>query len=134
VGSEPDRPPYWDVVPVRELDLEPTLRLLAGPREGWLSPPGLEQLTGSRWTVLPVSDRSGLRLSGPRISRRDGDLPSEGVVPGGIQVPGDGIPIVLGPDAGVTGGYPVVAVVVDADLDTLGQLAPGAHLRFRLVR
>jgi biotin-dependent carboxylase-like uncharacterized protein len=134
IGAEPDRAPYWDVVPVRELDLEPTLRLLAGPRDNWLQPPGLEQLTGQPWTVLPMSDRTGLRFSGPRISRQDGDLPSEGVVPGAVQVPADGMPIVLGPDAGVTGGYPVVAVVVDADLDTVGQLGPGVRVRFRLVR
>jgi biotin-dependent carboxylase-like uncharacterized protein len=134
IGPEPDRAPYWDVAPVRELDLQPTLRLVAGPRDGWLHPPGLEQLIGSPWTVLPMSDRSGLRLSGPPIARRDGDLPSEGVVPGAVQVPSDGIPIVLGPDAGVTGGYPVVAVVLDADVDMLGQLGPGARLRFRLVR
>jgi allophanate hydrolase subunit 2 len=56
------------------------------------------------------------------------------VVPGAVQLPGDGLPIVLGPDAGVTGGYPVVAVVVDADLDVVGQLGPGARVRFRLVR
>lgn len=134
IGVEPDRPPYWEVAPVRGLDLEPILRLVAGPRDSWLHPPGLVQLTGKAWTVLPMSDRSGLRLSGPAISRRDGDPPSEGVVPGGVQVPSDGMPIVLGPDTGVTGGYPVVAVVADADLDRVGQLGPGARVRFRLVR
>jgi biotin-dependent carboxylase-like uncharacterized protein len=134
IGTEPDRAPYWDVAPVRDLDLEPTLRLVAGPRDSWLQPPGLEQLTGKHWTVLPTSDRTGLRLSGSPIARRDGDLPSEGVVPGAVQLPSDGLPIVLGPDAGVTGGYPVVAVVVDADLDTVGQLGPGARVRFRLIR
>jgi allophanate hydrolase subunit 2 len=54
-------------------------------------------------------------------------------VRGGIQVPPDGRPILLGPDAGVTGGYPLVAVVVDADLDAVGQLAPGTRVRFRLA-
>jgi biotin-dependent carboxylase-like uncharacterized protein len=134
IGVEPDRPAYWDVVPVRELDLDPTLRVVAGPRDSWLHSPGLEQLTGNPWTVLPMSDRSGLRLSGPPLTRRRDDPPSEGVVPGAVQVPTDGMPIVLGPDTGVTGGYPVVAVVVDADLDTVGQLGPGARVRFRLIR
>jgi biotin-dependent carboxylase-like uncharacterized protein len=133
IGDEPDRPPYWEVAPVREIDPEPTLRVVAGPRDGWLLPPGIRQLTDERWTVLPMSDRTGLRLSGPRIGRREGELPSEGLVPGAVQLPADGAPIVLGPDAGVTGGYPVVAVVVDADLDLLGQLAPGARVRFRLT-
>jgi biotin-dependent carboxylase-like uncharacterized protein len=133
VAAEPDRAPYWDVAPVRELDLEPTLRLVPGPRDSWLLPPGIASLTTTPWTVLPMSDRSGLRLSGPRIPRRSGELPSEGVVPGAVQLPADGGPIVLGPDAGVTGGYPVVAVVIDADLDTVGQLGPGARVRFRQV-
>jgi biotin-dependent carboxylase-like uncharacterized protein len=133
-GPDPGSPPYWDVAPVRELEVKPTLRLRAGPRDNWLRPLGLGQLTGSVWTVLPTSDRSGLRLGGPQLARQDGDLPSEGVVPGAVQVPADGSPILLGPDTGVTGGYPVVAVVVDADLDTAGQLGPGDQLRFRLVR
>jgi biotin-dependent carboxylase-like uncharacterized protein len=133
IGAEPDRAPYWEVAPVREIDAEPRLRVVAGPREEWLLPPGIGQLTNQPWTVLPMSDRTGLRLSGPRIGRRDAELPSEGLVPGAVQVPADGAPIVLGPDAGVTGGYPVVAVVIDADLDILGQTAPGAQLRFRLV-
>jgi allophanate hydrolase subunit 2 len=109
------------------------LRVVAGPRDGWLLPPGIGQLTNEPWTVLPMSDRTGLRLSGPRIGRREGELPSEGLVPGAVQVPADGAPIVLGPDAGVTGGYPVVAVVIDADLDILGQIPPGTRLQFRLA-
>jgi biotin-dependent carboxylase-like uncharacterized protein len=133
IGPEPERSPYWEVAPVREIDPEPTLRVVAGPRDGWLLPPGIGQLTNKPWTVLPMSDRTGLRLSGPRIGRREGELPSEGLVPGAVQVPADGAPIVLGPDAGVTGGYPVVAVVIDADLDILGQIPPGTRLQFRLA-
>jgi biotin-dependent carboxylase-like uncharacterized protein len=133
IGAEPDRAPFWEVAPVREIGPESTLRVVTGPRDGWLLPPGIGQLTGETWTVLPMSDRTGLRLSGPRIGRRDGELRSEGLVPGAVQVPADGAPIVLGPDAGVTGGYPVVAVVVDADLGVLGQLAPGGRVRFRLL-
>jgi biotin-dependent carboxylase-like uncharacterized protein len=133
IGAEPDRAPYREVVPVREIQPEPTLRVLAGPRDDWLRPPGIGQLTGEAWTVLPMSDRTGLRLEGPRIGRRDGELASEGLVPGAVQLPADGAPIVLGPDAGATGGYPVVAVVIDADRDLLGQLAPGARVRFRLL-
>lgn len=134
IGADPDRAPHWDVAPVREVDPAPTLRVTAGPRDGWLLPPGLAQLTSQPWSVQPMSDRTGVRLSGPRIARRDGELLSEGLVPGAVQVPPDGNPIVLGPDAGVTGGYPVVAVVNDSDLDLVGQLAPGARVTFRLVR
>jgi allophanate hydrolase subunit 2 len=60
-------------------------------------------------------------------------LPSEATLPGALQVPPDGRPIVLGPDAPVTGGYPVVAVVRDSDLDLAGQLRPGDVVRFRVA-
>ncbi|HWH27932.1 MAG TPA: hypothetical protein VNU26_03035 [Mycobacteriales bacterium] len=83
------------------------------------------------WSVETTSDRTGLRLTGPPLGRRDGELLSEGQLPGSVQVPTSGQPILLGPDAGVTGGYPVVGVVVDRDLDVVGQLPPGAGVRFR---
>ncbi len=60
-----------------------------------------------------------------------GELPSEPTVPGAVQLPADGQPILLGPDSGTTGGYPVLGVVFDEDLDHAGQSAPGTGLRFR---
>jgi allophanate hydrolase subunit 2 len=77
----------------------------------------------------------GLRLAGPRLERaRDDELPSEGLVPGAVQVPPDGAPVLFLADHPVTGGYPVLAVVTTADLSVAAQLRPGNLLRFRAVR
>lgn len=82
-----------------------------------------------------MSDRIGLRLDGPALARsRPDELASEPVVRGSIQVTTSGRPVILGPDHPVTGGYPVVAVVIDADLDVLAQVRPGDTVRFRRHR
>jgi allophanate hydrolase subunit 2 len=75
----------------------------------------------------------GLRLAGPALERRPGELTSEPVAPGAIQVTNDGRPVVLGVDGQTIGGYPKVAHVIRADLDLLAQLRPGSTVRFRLV-
>jgi biotin-dependent carboxylase-like uncharacterized protein len=124
--------PEWEPVPSAEVPAEPVLRVAPGPRADWLDD-GLSALAGAAWTVTGDVDRTGVRLDGPPLPRRTAELRSEGTLPGAVQVPGDGKPIVLGPDAGVTGGYPVVAVVVEDDLDLVGQLAPGTPVRFRVV-
>lgn len=106
-----------------------TLPVTFGPRDDWFAAP--LELTTATWTVRPESDRIGIRLDGPPLQRAiTGELPSEGMRPGGIQVPPDGRPILLGPDAPVTGGYPVIAVVARQDLDRAAQLRPGDSLRF----
>jgi allophanate hydrolase subunit 2 len=85
--------------------------------------------------VAADSDRVGMRLDGPDLPRlRADELPSEGMVPGALQVPPSGRPTVLLADGPVTGGYPVIAVVVDADLDALAQARPGDRLRFHPAR
>jgi allophanate hydrolase subunit 2 len=78
----------------------------------------------------------GLRLQAPDgeapLSREHaGELPSEGTVTGTVQVPAHGLPVVFGRDRPVTGGYPAITTVVEADLDLLGQLVPGDRVRFR---
>jgi biotin-dependent carboxylase-like uncharacterized protein len=109
---------------------EHTVRVLPGPRADWLTPSGLTLLATQRWEVTPRSNRVGLRLDGPELERAvTRELPSEGTVPGAVQVPPDGRPVIFLADHPVTGGYPVVAVVRDADLDRLGQLRPGDRLR-----
>lgn len=109
------------------------LDLTPGPRADWLTAESREALTGAVWTVSGEADRTGVRLDGPRLDRaRVEELPSEGMLPGAIQVPPDGRPVILGVDGPVTGGYPVVAVVTDADRDLLGQLRPGTRIRFHL--
>jgi allophanate hydrolase subunit 2 len=79
----------------------------------------------------PASDRIGLRLAGPGLEHRwpGRQLPSEGAVRGAVQVPPDGQPIILGVDHPVTGGYPVIGVVIDADTDRIAQVRGGQQLR-----
>ena len=95
-------------------------------------------LAAGAWTVAPASDRQGVRLVGawasaaPALDAK-GDWLSHGVIPGAVQLPPDGKPIVLLADAQPTGGYPVIAVVVAADLPIVGQLGPGRAVRFGLV-
>jgi biotin-dependent carboxylase-like uncharacterized protein len=110
------------------------IRVLPGPAAG--EPGGdarLAALLEIEWTVSISSDRRGLRLEADRDLAAlavAGDRPSHGVVPGTIQLTPSGQPIVLMPDAGTTGGYPVIAIVLSAELHRLGQLAPGATVHF----
>jgi allophanate hydrolase subunit 2 len=91
-------------------------------------------LTFQAWTVDPASSRVGLRLSGPALQRsHDGELAPEGMVTGSIQVPPNGLPVLLLADHPTTGGYPVIAVAREADLHHAAQAAPGSTLRFRLL-
>lgn len=108
--------------------------LLPGPRS-LARPAGraYEALRATPWRVAPASDRQGLRLDGPALpvdARTAGAMLSRGVIPGAIQVPPGGSPIVLLADAQTVGGYPVAGVVPAADLPILAQLRPGASLRF----
>jgi allophanate hydrolase len=110
------------------------LRLAVGPHSDHFEPGSADRLLAASWRVSPVSDRRGLRLEGERFEHgRLAEVPPQGTVPGTIQVPGDGQPIVLGPDGPVTGGYPQIATVIEADLPLLGQAAPGDRLRFRIA-
>ncbi|MFI4967449.1 MAG: biotin-dependent carboxyltransferase family protein [Gammaproteobacteria bacterium] len=113
---------------------EAVLRVLPGPQEDWFTAAARSQLLDGEYRVLPQSDRGGLRLIGAKLERsRKGELPSMGMVAGAIQVPGSGQPIALLANHGATGGYPVIANVISADLGRLAQLAPGTSLRFSLV-
>jgi biotin-dependent carboxylase-like uncharacterized protein len=130
IGRAPAQPPSGVAAPVGPLDRP--LRVTPGPRADWFAADALEVLTTAAWTVRAESDRVGVRLDGPSLSRiRDGELPSEPTLPGALQVPADGRPILFGPDAPVTGGYPVLAVVTETDLDAAAQLRPGQLVRFR---
>lgn len=116
-----------------------TLRAVPGPRAHWCAPGELETLTTQSWTVSPTSNRIALRLAheedGRTLKRAEGkgELASEGMVSGAIQVPPEGQPVLFLADHPVTGGYPVIATVVAEDLDIAAQLSPGAHIHFDLV-
>ncbi|HSM50237.1 MAG TPA: biotin-dependent carboxyltransferase family protein [Thermoanaerobaculia bacterium] len=111
-----------------------TVRILPGAGEEAFPALALERLTGAEFRVSPLADRVGIRLSGPPIAHRAGaDIPPEGTLPGMVQVPGGGEPIVFGPDGPTTGGYAKIATVAAADLGALAWLRPGDRLRFRRV-
>ncbi|MFJ2032690.1 biotin-dependent carboxyltransferase family protein [Streptosporangium sp. NPDC087985] len=111
------------------------LRVLPGPRDDWFVPGALAALCAEPYRVSQDSNRVGVRLEGVRLERaRDAELPSEGMVTGALQVPPDGRPIVFLADHPPTGGYPVIAVLVSADLAGAAQLCPGDRVGFRLLR
>ena len=111
---------------------EVTLRLRFGPRADRFTADAHATLLRSRYTIGMHSNRIGARLSGPALTRADAtELPSEGIVLGSVQVPGDGQPLVFLADHPTTGGYPVIGVVDGADLPLLAQCRPGASVRFR---
>ncbi|WP_115718173.1 5-oxoprolinase subunit C family protein [Gallaecimonas mangrovi] len=107
------------------------LRVLPGPEYQTFDKLAHGIFWHTNWKITADSNRMGYRLSGPSLHRLVGDeMPSQGVVPGTIQVPANGQPIVLGVDAQATGGYPILGVVISADLWQLGQLGPGRHIQF----
>jgi biotin-dependent carboxylase-like uncharacterized protein len=137
VGPAPAAYPNVDLAPVPPLSAEMlTLHALRGPRDGWVA--DIDALAATVWTVSSHSDRVGIRLNGEPLQRhadRTGkELPSEGVVRGSIQVPTGGQPVVFLADHPVTGGYPVVAVLVDQDIDRAAQAVPGQQIRIVLDR
>lgn len=124
-------------------DQATTLRFIPGPRQDWFEAgrgrrTGLEQLQTGLWRVSQQSDRVGVRFEPvdptETVQRsREGELLSEPMVHGGIQVPPSGEPVALLSDHPVTGGYPVIGVVVRADLGLAAQLPPGTSVRFVAV-
>jgi len=107
------------------------LRVEPGPRDDWFHAAALVTLTRSTYAVSGDSNRVGLRLQGPTLERsRHGELPSEGIVLGAVQVPASGQPLVFLHDHPTTGGYPVIGVVDPDDLWQCAQLRPGDEVRF----
>lgn len=112
-------------------DTEPVvLRFLDGPQVDWLR---ADDLPECAFTVTPASNRMGLRLSGPALALPARELLSEPVCPGTVQVTRDGQCIILGVDGQTIGGYAKIAQVISADLDRVGQLRPGASIKFARV-
>lgn len=134
VGPVPDGFPRMDHVPTTPVGgPRTTLRIILGPREDWFTDRAVDTLLSSEYEVTPRSDRVGARLTGPVLERsRGGELPSEGMIAGSLQVPPGGEPVLFLADHPVTGGYPVVAVVRAADLPKAAQAGPGTRVRFVL--
>ena len=123
-----------DVLPYAGFWPELVLPLAPGPRDDWFTADALRTLVTGAYSVSPQSNRIGLRTVGPALERaRGGELPSEGMVQGAVQVPPDGRPVVFLADHPTTGGYPVIGVVPGAALAAAAQSPPGTPVRFVLV-
>lgn len=134
LGPPADRPPEataaWKAPAARV-----TVRVVLGPQDDHFEEATRRRFLEERWRVAATSDRVGCRLEGPALAHRGpSEIASDGLVPGAIQVPPDGAPIVVMADGPTTGGYPKIATVVGADLPLLAQLVPGeGEVRFRRV-
>jgi biotin-dependent carboxylase-like uncharacterized protein len=103
-----------------------------GPRHDLFSPSTRADFTAQTWQLSAEASRVGVRLLGrPLTTASQGDLPTEGLHVGSIQVPPSGLPLVFLANSPPTGGYPVIGVVRRSDLPQLGQLLPGSRMRFR---
>jgi biotin-dependent carboxylase-like uncharacterized protein len=117
-----------------DLSTPSRLRVILGPQHNYFSDGGIETFLGSDYAVSAESDRVGMRLEGPPVAHsRSTDMTSDGIAPGSIQVPANGLPIVLQVDRQTTGGYPKIATVISADLPALGRLPIGAKVSFEPV-
>ncbi|MFE9903005.1 5-oxoprolinase subunit C family protein [Streptomyces achromogenes] len=135
LGIPAGPPARVDGAPQPAPPAELVLRVTLGPRDDWFTAGAVPDLTTRAYRVSSASNRIGLRTEGPALERaRSGELPSEGMVLGAVQVPPDGRPVVFLADHPTTGGYPVIAVVRAADLPAAAQAPPGTPVRFVPVR
>lgn len=119
------QPPEYGVGP---------LRVVLGPQDDRFTEQALATFLSADYHVGKQADRMGLRLEGPALQHRgSADIPSDGLVTGSIQVPGNGQPILLLNDHQTAGGYAKIATVISADLPRAGRLRPGDRLSFQAV-
>jgi biotin-dependent carboxylase-like uncharacterized protein len=139
-----------DIVPVRlaavdergehalrqplDLGFDQPVRVVLGPQADYFTEDAVRSFLSSEYVVSPRADRIGFRLDGPALAHARGyDIVSDGTVPGSIQVPGSGRPIILMVDNQTTGGYPKIATVISADLPVAARRKPGRRIRFASV-
>lgn len=129
--GQPIRQPQTNPIPPALLEYKNTLRVTRGPQAALF--PDAPFFT-EEYKVSQDSNRMGIRLEGPAIPNAGpGNMVTEGVPLGAIQVPPNGLPIILFVDQQTTGGYPKIANVITADLPSAGQLRPRDPVRFQLV-
>ncbi len=112
------------------------VRVMLGPQEDYFSKDEIKTFASEAYKVSGDVDRMGIRMEGTELiplPEKGNDLISDGLVPGSIQIPGSGQPIILFVDCQTIGGYPKIATVITADLPLLGQLLPGDSIRFEPV-
>jgi len=121
-----------DEIPIYERRL--TVRVVLGPQDDYFTRKGIETFLQSEYEITPQADRMGYRLKGPKVAHQSGaDILTDATPPGSIQVPGDGMPIILLADGQTTGGYSKIATVTSVDQDLLAQARPGDKVRFQKV-
>ncbi len=111
-----------------------TLRVVLGPQDDCFTEEGIYTLLSSEYIVSTQADRMGYRLEGPRIEHRgSADIISDGIPLGAVQVPGDGLPIILLADRQTTGGYTKIATAISIDIPKVAQVKPGDKIIFQQV-
>jgi biotin-dependent carboxylase-like uncharacterized protein len=136
-GTAGDWPGTTLIPPPLPQDGPTMLAITRGPRDDWFGEAGWQALLDATWTVGTDSNRVGVRLAadeGTGVEREPdhaGELPSEGMVVGAVQIPPSGQPVVFLRDHPVTGGYPVIGVLTSDSVDRAAQLRPGDPVRFR---
>jgi biotin-dependent carboxylase-like uncharacterized protein len=134
IGPDPGTPVVVDQAPRPSRD-QPVIAVWRGPRADWFTDEAFAVLAASPSTVSGEASRVGVRLDGPVLARRvTGELASEGLITGAVQVPPDGRPVVMLNDHPTTGGYPVLAVVDPGSLPAFAQSRPGSTVRFRVLQ
>ncbi|MFD9814590.1 biotin-dependent carboxyltransferase family protein [Streptomyces sp. NPDC059080] len=135
LGAAPPAPAWADAVPHPGPPAELLLPYRPGPRDDWFTAHGHRTLATGRFRVSAASNRIGLRTEGPPLERaKNGELPSEGMPLGALQVPPDGLPVLFLHDHPTTGGYPVIGVVPARHLAAAAQAVPGTPIRFLPLR
>ena len=113
---------------------ENKIRIILGPQDDYFNKDGLHAFLNSFYEITVYSDRMGYRLKGPKIESKNGsDIITDGIPLGSIQVPRNGMPIVMLADRQTTGGYAKIATVISVDIDKFAQIKPGNKIRFRKV-
>ena len=111
-----------------------TAHVVLGPQDDMFTEKGLNTFLSNPYKITSEADRMGYRLEGSVIEHvSKADIVSDAILPGAVQVPRNGKPILIMRDAQTTGGYPKIAVVVTADVDLLGQAKPGDVIEFSKV-
>jgi antagonist of KipI len=111
-----------------------TLRTILGPQDDYFTEQGIQTFFNSKYSVTSQADRMGYRLDGPSIQHKaKADIISDGIPLGAIQVPGDGLPIILLADRQTTGGYTKIGTTISVDISRVAQAKPGDSIRFERV-
>jgi antagonist of KipI len=118
---------------IPEFEDEVVARVVMGPQDDKFTKEGIGTFLSSEYTITTKSDRMGYRLQGPKIEYKDYNIISDAIVRGAIQVPGDGMPIILMADTATAGGYAKIATVIGPDTDSLAQAEPGVKVSFMKV-